>query len=159
MNPAPPTTVATRLAAVVDDFADLDGREKLELLLDYAARLAPLPESIAGRRVVEDHRVHECQTPVYLWPEFSDGAARLHAEVAPEAPTVKGFVAILADAVAGRPIDEVLAIRDDLLERMGLAEVLGILRTRGLRAIVGHVKRGLLAASGNTPGANSGASS
>jgi sulfur transfer protein SufE len=38
-------------------------------------------------------------------------------------------------------------IRDDLLERMGLAQVLGILRTRGLRAILGHIKRGLLAAS------------
>ena len=27
---------------------------------------------------------------------------------------------------------------------MGLAEVLGILRTRGLRAIVSHVKRGIV---------------
>jgi sulfur transfer protein SufE len=58
-----------------------------------------------------------------------------------------GFVAILAEAVEGRPVDEVLMIRDDLLDRMGLAQVLGILRTRGLRAILGHIKRGLLAAS------------
>ena len=147
MNTAPQSSVSERLDAIVDDFADLDGREKLELLLEFAARLAPLPPELAARRAVEDRRVHECQTPVYLWPEWTDGGARLHAEVAPEAPTVKGFVAILADAVVGRPLDEVLLIRDDLLERMGLAEVLGILRTRGLRAIVGHVKRGLVAAS------------
>jgi sulfur transfer protein SufE len=58
-----------------------------------------------------------------------------------------GFVAILAEAVDGRPVDEVLSVGDDLLDRMGLSQVLGILRTRGLRAILGHVKRGVLAAS------------
>lgn len=70
----------------------------------------------------------------------------LVAEVAPEAPTVKGFVAILADAINGRPVSEAAAIPDDILERMGLADVLGILRARGLRAILARVKRELAAA-------------
>jgi cysteine desulfuration protein SufE len=82
---------------------------------------------------------------VFLWPEVEQGIARLVAEVAPEAPTVKGFVAILAEAVEGRPAAEAAEIPEDLLERMGLAPVLGMLRTRGLRAIVGHVKRGIAA--------------
>lgn len=146
------STVAERIASIVDEFADLDGREKLELLLDYASRLAPLPPEIMAARVAEDHRVHECQTPVYLWPAVDDGAARLHAEVAEEAPTVKGFVAILAAAMEGRPVDEALGIGDDLVDRTGLAAVLGILRTRGLRAIVGHAKRGLLRAAGEAGG-------
>ena len=146
------TTVAERIDAVVDEFADLEGREKLELLLEYASGLAPLPAAIAARRSVEDHRVHECQTPVSLWPEVTAAGARLWAEVAPEAPTVKGFVAILASAVEGRPIEEVLAIGDDLVDRTGLAGVLGILRTRGMRAIVGHAKRRLLEASRSPSG-------
>jgi len=53
-------------------------------------------------------------------------------------------VAILTEAIEGRPPEEVLSLPDDILERMGLAEVLGILRTRGLRAIVGHVKRSIV---------------
>jgi cysteine desulfuration protein SufE len=141
------SSVAQRIDSIVEDFSDLEGREKLELLLEFAGRLAPLPPQIASKRATGDHRVHECQTPVYLWPEMNTAGAKLHAEVAPEAPTVMGFVAILAEAVDGRPLDEVLAVKDDLLERMGLAQILGILRTRGLRAIIGHVKRGLLAAS------------
>jgi cysteine desulfuration protein SufE len=141
------SSVAQRIDSIVEDFSDLEGREKLELLLEFAGRLAPLPPQIASQRATGDHRVHECQTPVYLWPEMNTAGAKLHAEVAPEAPTVMGFVAILAEAVDGRPLDEVLAVKDDLLERMGLAQILGILRTRGLRAIIGHVKRGLLAAS------------
>ena len=141
------SSVAQRIDSIVEDFSDLEGREKLELLLEFAGRLAPLPPQIASQRATGDHRVHECQTPVYLWAEMNTAGAKLHAEVAPEAPTVMGFVAILAEAVDGRPLDEVLAVKDDLLERMGLAQILGILRTRGLRAIIGHVKRGLLAAS------------
>ncbi len=141
-----PSTVAERIDAIVEEFSDLEGREKLELLLEYAARLPALPEAIAASRTADEHRVHECQTPVYLWPEVRGDAARLHAEVAEEAPTVKGFVAILAEAVADRPVDEALAIGDDLVDRTGLSGVLGILRARGLRAIVGHTKRGLLEA-------------
>jgi cysteine desulfuration protein SufE len=80
---------------------------------------------------------------VFLWAEATDGTARLIAEVAPEAPTVKGFVAILADAIKGRPVAEAATLPDDILERMGLADVLGILRARGLRAILARVKREL----------------
>lgn len=146
------STVASRIETVVGDFADLEGREKLELLLEYAARLPPLSAERAAEKGAGDHRVHECQTPVHLWPSVTAGAARLEADVALEAPTVKGFVAILAEAVDGRPVEEVLSLGDDLVDRTGLAGVLGILRARGLRAIVAHVKRGLLAASSPAAG-------
>lgn len=136
------TSVQERLAAIIEEFADLDSREKLELLVDFANGLQPLLPAYEVRKATEDRRVHECQTPVFLWMETVDGAARLVAEVAPEAPTVKGFVAILAEAINGRPVADVATISDDMLERMGLADVLGILRARGLRAIVARVKRG-----------------
>jgi cysteine desulfuration protein SufE len=136
------TSVRERLDAIIDEFSDLDSREKLELLVDFANGLPPLPPEYEARKATEDRRVHECQTPVFLWMESADGAAKLVAEVAPEAPTVKGFVAILAEAINGRPAADVAGISDDVLERMGLADVLGILRARGLRSIVARVKRG-----------------
>lgn len=140
------STVAERLNEVVDDFVDLDGREKLEMLLEYAATLPPLP---AGQSGLDENRVHECQSPVFVRVELrpsEDGRSGVHlqAEVADEAPTVKGFVAMLAKAFEGRPTDEVLAVNDTLLDRLGLAEVLGMLRTRGLRAIIEYIKRGVV---------------
>ena len=135
-------SVQERLDELVGEFADLDAREKLELLVDFANGLPPLSPEYQSRKAVEDRRVHECQTPVFLWMESAGGSAQLVAEVAPEAPTVKGFVSILAEAINGRPAGDVAAISDDILDRMGLADVLGILRTRGLRAIVARVKRG-----------------
>ena len=132
-------SIQQRLDELIGEFADLDAREKLELLVDFAHGLPPLPAEYEARKALEDRRVHECQTSVFLWTEGTADAARLVAEVAAEAPTVKGFVAILADAINGRPVADVAAISDDML---GLADVLGILRTRGLRAIVARVKRG-----------------
>lgn len=135
--------VRARLDRIVAEFSDLDAREKLELLVDFANGLPPLPAGYESRKGVEDRRVHECQTPVFLWTEAVPGAgARLVAEVAPEAPTVKGFVAVLAEAVSGRPAAEAANLPDDVLERMGLVEVLGMMRAGGLRAIVARVRRG-----------------
>jgi cysteine desulfuration protein SufE len=139
--------VREKVAEIVAEFSDLDGREKLELLVDYANGLPPLPAAYEARKAAEDRRVHECQTPVFLWTEVEQGMARVVAEVAPEAPTVKGFVAILAAAVNGLPATEAAAIPEDLLEQLGLADVLGILRSRGLRSITARIKRGLAEAA------------
>ena len=75
-------TVSERIDRIVDEFVDLDGREKLELLLDFANRLPPLSADHQARKQQEDRRVHECQTAVYLWPEVADGTMTLVAEVA-----------------------------------------------------------------------------
>ncbi|MFM1903921.1 MAG: hypothetical protein RLZZ440_1821 [Planctomycetota bacterium] len=136
-----------RLDEVVEEFSDLDGREKLELLVEYAAGLPPLDPEHEARKAAAEGRIHECQTPVFLWTEMAaDGTARLVADVAPEAPTVKGFVAILATAIAGRPAADVAELPEDFAEVIGLGPVLGMLRSRGLRAITQRVKRGFAAA-------------
>ena len=96
------STVAQRIDSIVEDFADLEGREKLELLLEFAARLPALPPHIASQRASGDHRVHECQTPVYLWPELTADGAKLHAEVAAEASGIaKPKLLILVFLLAG----------------------------------------------------------
>jgi sulfur transfer protein SufE len=56
-------------------------------------------------------------------------------------------VAILAAAVNGLPATEAAAIPEDLLEQLGLADVLGILRSRGLRSITARIKSGLAEAA------------
>jgi len=93
--------VRSRIAEVVEEFADLDGREKLELLVEYAAGLPRLPAEYEAKKAVAEGRIHECQTPVFMWMTTDpDGGAALVADVAPEAPTVKGFVAMLRGVVA-----------------------------------------------------------
>ncbi len=128
-----------KLDAIVEEFGDLEPRERLELLLDYAEHLPPLPQRLIAERDAGKNRVHECQTPVYLWFETQDGRLQVHADVAPEAPTVKGFVAILADALRDAALPVEISLEPKLLERMGLAQVLGMTRARGLAAILRRV--------------------
>lgn len=129
-----------RLNEIVAEFADLEPRERLELLLDFAEGLPKLPEQLRAERDAADHRVHECMTPVYLWVLSENGRLRIHAEVAPEAPTVKGFVGILADAFSGAAPDEVVRVAPDVIRRLGLIEALGMVRMRGLSAILHRIQ-------------------
>ena len=101
---------------IVAEFADLEPRERLELLLEFAENLPPLPQRYEAERDAGLHRIAECQTPIFIWVELSRRpSVQLHAYVAPEAPTVKGFVGILVDAFNGQRPKTVLATPPDLL--------------------------------------------
>ena len=102
-----PRTPAERLELIAGEFTELEPRERLELLLEFAEKLPPLPADLASRgRSGPAHRIQECQTPVFIWVDVVDGRVQLAAEVAPEAPTVKGFVSILVDLFSGATVAE-----------------------------------------------------
>ena len=125
----------SKLAAIIEEFQDLDASERLDLLLDFAEKLPELPEAYQAEREAGLHRVPECMTPTFLWVQCISGRVSIHAYVAPEAPTVKGFVSILVDAFNGTLPAEFAAAPADLLHRLGLAELLGMNRLRGLNAV------------------------
>ena len=118
---------------------------RLETLLDYSRRLPPLPERLEAEKDRGDHRVHECQTPVFLWVELEDGKVHIHADVPRESPTVRGFISLLARTLEGAAPEDVARIPDDLLDQLGLSETLGMTRTQGLTAILQRIKRSVAA--------------
>lgn len=129
-----------RLAEIVEDFRLCEGREKLELLLQYAESLPPLPEWLQGREM-EMEAVPECMTPVAVAAEIRDGGMRFHFKVPEESPTVRGFAAILAEGLQGAAPEEVLDLPADFYLAMGLQGVLTSQRMNGMSAMVAHVKR------------------
>jgi len=140
---------AAKLEAIIEEFADLDQRERLELLLDFAENLGELPAKYQAQRDAGENRVNECRTPVFLWVEVNDGRVQIYIHVAPEAPTVKGFAAILVDAFTGRRPEEILAVKPNLLQRLGLVEALGMVRMRGLHAILSRLRQEVRRAGAN----------
>jgi cysteine desulfuration protein SufE len=134
------------LDTLIPRFKAADRATRLETLLDYSRRLPPLPERLEAEKDRGDHRVHECQTPVFLWIETDDGKVHIHADVPRESPTVRGFISLLARSLDGASPEEVARIPDDLLEQLGLAEALGMNRTQGLTAILQRIKRSVAAA-------------
>jgi cysteine desulfuration protein SufE len=130
-----------KLDQIVGEFSDLEPRERLELLLDFAENLPPLPPEYEEQRLKGEHRVHECQTPVFIWTDVVEGRVEIHAWVAEEAPTVKGFVGVLREAFHGAVAEEVLMVEHDVLARLGLVEALGMQRMRGLHAILYYIRQ------------------
>ena len=130
----------SRLDQIIEVFQSVDGEMRLELLLDFARRLPPLPPHLADDAAREAHRVPECQTPVFLWVQATDGKLEMHTQVAEEAPTVKGFLGILIEAFNGAPPEELAHAPRDLLERLGLDAVIRMTRTIGLTAVLARLR-------------------
>ena len=129
------------LDELVDDFASVPARDRLQLLLELSDELPPLPDRYAGHAEAME-QVHECQSPLFLAVEVDD-ERRVHVffDAPPESPTTRGFAGILHTGLDGLPADEVLAVPDDAPLRFGLAEAVSPLRLRGMVAMLSRVKR------------------
>jgi len=129
------------LDRTIQRFASADSQLRLELLLDYAKKLPALPERYQVAKEKGENRVPECMSPVFLFLETNDGKLTLFADAPVEAPTVRGFVSLLAREIKDAAPRDVAAIPSDLLDRLKLTELLGMTRMQGLTAIVGRIKR------------------
>jgi len=135
------------LETLIPRFQAADRNTRLETLLDYSKKLPPLPERFEAEKQLGHNRVDECQTTVYLWVEIDGGGVHIHADVPREAPTVRGFVSLLARTLEGQTPDAVARLPMDLLDQLGLSETLGMTRTQGLTAILHRIKRSVASAT------------
>jgi cysteine desulfuration protein SufE len=134
-------TMPAALAEVVSDFQDVQGQDKLQLLLEFANELPPLP---AGLEQAAMEPVPECQSPLFLHVDVADREkVRLYFSAPPEAPTTRGFAAILAAGLDGQSATEILAVPDDFYADLGLAALISPLRLRGMSAMLARIKRRL----------------
>ncbi|KHO23375.1 cysteine desufuration protein SufE [Mycolicibacterium setense] len=138
------TSMPDTLAEVVSDFQEVAGQDKLQLLLEFANELPPLPPHLEEAAM---EPVPECQSPLFLDVDASDRSkVRLFFSAPPEAPTTRGFAAILAAGLDGQPADDILAVPDDFYTALGLAALISPLRLRGMSAMLSRIKRRLRAA-------------
>jgi cysteine desulfuration protein SufE len=128
------------LAEIREDFHELEVRERLQLLLEFANELPELPPRYSEHPDLLE-QVVECQSPVFIFVEVNDGMVEMFATAPREAPTTRGFASILVQGLAGLSVDEVLAVPDDFPQDLGLNEAISPLRVRGMTAMLGRAKR------------------
>ena len=129
------------LAEVVSDFQEVEGQDKLRLLLEFADELPPLP---ADMQQAAMEPVPECQSPLFLHVDAADREnVRLYFSAPAEAPTTRGFAAILAAGLDKQPAADILAVPDDFYSDLGLAALISPLRLRGMSAMLARIKRRL----------------
>jgi cysteine desulfuration protein SufE len=130
-----------RLLEIVEDFASVPDADRLQLLLEYSRDLPALPERYAAHRELLEP-VPECQTPLFLAVEVGpDSVVRLFFEAPAEAPTTRGFAAILHAGLDGLGADEVLATPPEFTTELGLSDLVSPLRLRGMAAMLSRIKR------------------
>jgi cysteine desulfuration protein SufE len=128
-----------KLAEIVEEFASAPREVVLEMLLEFSDAIPPLPDSVRQEGM---EQVPECQTTFFLRAEvMPDRTVTTWFDCPPEAPTTRAFAGILAEGLGGAKAEEVLAVPDDIYQRMGLAAAISPLRVRGGNAILARLKR------------------
>lgn len=133
------------LAEIVADFAEVTEPERLQLLLEFSDELPALPDRLADHPELLEP-VPECQSPIFLTVEVADGGGpqapvRLFFSAPAEAPTTRGFAGILAQGLDGLPAADVLAVPDDMPDRLGLRRAVSPLRLNGMTGMLARIKR------------------
>ncbi len=129
------------LAEVVSDFTEVEGQDKLRLLLEFAEELPALPADLEEAAM---EPVPECQSPLFLHVDAGDPEhVRLYFSAPAEAPTTRGFASILATGLDGQAKADILAVPDDFYTALGLAALISPLRLRGMSAMLARIKRRL----------------
>ena len=136
-------TLPPALEELVEDFAGVGPKDRLQLLLELSHELPALPDRYADAADSME-QVHECQSPLFLAVEVDDDDERhvhLYFSAPPEAPTTRGFASILHTGLDGEPAADVLAVPDDFYTALGLARAVSPLRLRGMTAMLGRIKK------------------
>lgn len=138
-----PQGLPETLDGIVEDFRSVPDADRLELLLEFSDELPELPERYSSG---EMEQVTECQTPLFLAVELEntpEHPVHLYVAAPPEAPTSRGFASVLQQGLDGLPAEQVLAVPEDLPNRLELARALTPLRLRGMSALLARVKRNI----------------
>ena len=139
------------LAAIRDDFLELDEPDRLQLLLEFSEELPAIPAEYDGHPELCE-RVVECQSPVYIVIDVdTDGRVAMHATAPREAPTTRGFASILVQGISGLTVDEVLGIPDDFPQSIGLTRAVSPLRISGMTGMLMRAKRQVRAKQSTPP--------
>lgn len=133
-------TLPEKLQEIIDDFSMAEKQEKVELLIQYAESLQPLPQWLYAERDKMD-AVPECMTPVHVFGEKKDGGLTFHFDIPPQAPTVRGLASILANGLNGSTPEEIISIPSDFYLQMNLQEAISHQRLNGFMGILAHMKQ------------------
>lgn len=119
--------------ALFDDWED-----RYRFIIDLGKQLQPLEPALK----TESHRVHGCQSTVYLVPTIQPGDPPIVGFIAEsDAAIVNGLIAILHKVFHNRPATEILAFDiDGFLQRLGLEEHLSPTRRNGLHEMVKRIR-------------------
>lgn len=111
-----------------------DWSERYQYLIDLGRSLPPFPDAWRD----EAHRIHGCQSMVWLVAEGDASALTLHA--GSDSVIVSGLIALVLRVYSGLPAADIVATEPDFIHAIGLGSHLSPTRSNGLAALLARVK-------------------
>ena len=123
-------TLPADAQAALDSFEHCSGWEqRARLLMQWGQRLAPLSDADK----TDAHRVHGCESQVWLVGERVDGHWQFAASS--DARLIRGLVALLLARVNGLSTEQLQQVElPDWFDQLGLSRQLSPSRSNGLNA-------------------------
>ena len=135
MNAIATPSAAQAQLDIAEEFAFFgDWTERYQYLIDLGKQLPTFPEASK----TEEHRVHGCQSMVWLVP--SGDAAKMHFEAISDSAIVSGLIALVLRVYSDRPAQEIVATEPEFIAMIGLAKHLSPTRSNGLAAMLAKLK-------------------
>ena len=134
MFPMEPTADEAQ-RAIAEEFAFFgDWSERYQYLIDLGRKLPPFPDAWK----TDEHRLHGCQSIVWIVAEGDAGRLDFHA--ISDSAIVSGLIFLALRVYSGRPAAEIAATEPDYINAIGLARHLSPTRSNGLAALLAFIR-------------------
>lgn len=128
-------TASDAQAAIREEFAFFsDWAERYQYLIDLGRKLPEFPEQWK----TEEHRLHGCQSMVWIVAEGD--ADRLDFHAISDSAIVSGLVYLALRVYSGRSAAEIAGTDADYIGEIGLAKHLSPTRSNGLAALLAFIR-------------------
>ncbi len=128
-------SAAAAAQAIVEEFALFsDWSERYQYLIDLGKKLPDLPDAMK----TEEHRVHGCQSLVWMLSEGD--ATRIDIRAISDSAIVSGLIALLLRVYSGRGAREIIDTEPTFIRDIGLAKALSPTRANGLAAMLARIR-------------------
>ncbi len=133
--------ITQRVKELEQEFANFEGWEdKYKHIISLGKNLKDMDESLK----TEENKVKGCQSQVWLHAEL-DGDKNILFLADSDAAIVKGIVSILLRVYSNATPEEILSVKPEFLETIGLRQHLSMSRANGLSSMVKQISMYALA--------------
>lgn len=127
-------TAADAQVAIADEFGFFgDWSERYQYLIDLGRKLPDFPDAWK----TEAHRLHGCQSLVWIVAEGDANALVFHA--ISDSAIVSGLIYLALRVYSGRSAREIAATQPDYIAHIGLSKHLSPTRSNGLAALLAFI--------------------
>jgi cysteine desulfuration protein SufE len=120
---------------LVEEFQLFDNwLDRYQYIIDLGKKLPEFPEELK----IEAHRLHGCQSQVWLLATSREG--RLEFRAISDSAIVSGLIAILMRVYSGRTPGDIVQTSPSFIAAIGLDEHLSPTRSNGLHAMIDAIK-------------------